>query len=96
VTIVLLPWAADDVSRAARWYDRQRPGLGAEFGEQLDRLLDVIAREPLRFPAVHRETRRALLRRFPYALFFQGRRDVVLVVAVLHASRNPKRWRDRA
>jgi len=50
---------------------------------------------PERFPVVYRESRRALLRRFPYAVYFVASSDLVSVVACMHARREPRRWEER-
>jgi plasmid stabilization system protein ParE len=47
-------------------------------------------------PAVHRHVRRALIHRFPYALYFTLAADRIEVVAVLHTRRDPTTWRRRA
>lgn len=93
--LAFLPPAAQDVARALRWYERQRTGLGADFVEELARLLALVAASPSLFPVIHRGTRRALLRRFPYLVFFRVLEDSVIVVAVFHSSRDPRRWADR-
>ena len=41
------------------------------------------------------ETRRALVRRFPYAIYFRPVSDEVVVLAVMHGRRLPRRWRSR-
>jgi plasmid stabilization system protein ParE len=51
---------------------------------------------PERFPVVRGTCRRALLRRFPYAVYFVPTAEVIQVIACLHASRNPQRWQQRA
>ena len=54
-----------------------------------------ISENPLQFPILHRGTRRALLSRFPFGVFFRVKYQTIVVLAVMHASRNPVRWRDR-
>ena len=41
---------------------------------------------------VHRNLRRALVRRFPFAVFYMFDGDGVFVHAVLHCRRTPARW----
>ena len=47
------------------------------------------------YPVVHRGTRRMLVRRFPYAIFYRTYGDVAVVVACMHGSRDPRRWKSR-
>ena len=93
--VVLRPAAAADIEDAISWYERQRPALGAEFLEAVNAALKVIAQKPRLAPLVQRQTRRSLIRRFPYAIYYRVEGDVVVVVACMHGRRNPSRWRSR-
>jgi hypothetical protein len=39
--------------------------------------------------------RRALLGRFPYAVYYRLDSDIIDVIACLHTRRSPSRWRTR-
>jgi len=93
--LLVQPEAEADLAEAYRWYEAQRPGLGLEFLAAVDRALERIAEQPLRHAAVHRDTRRTFLRRFPYVVFHVMRSDRVHVLAVLHQRRNPRIARNR-
>ena len=93
--IRFLPEADTELLEAARWYREQSPGLDHEFMRCVDDALSTLGRLPKIFPVVHRQLRRALVRRFPYAIFFEVRGDDVVVYAVFHLSRNPRRWKKR-
>lgn len=84
-----------DVGNAVQWYEDQRPGLGIEFLLQLDSLMDRIRRTPQQFPIAKGDVRRALLRRFPFAIYFISADETVEVVAVLHQHRHPEEWERR-
>jgi len=89
------PEAEQDMAEAALWYEQQQRGLGQDF---LDEALDVfmrLAEMPLGYELVHRSARRALLRRFPFAVFYTFEEDVV-ILGVLHGSRHPRHWMRRA
>ena len=87
--------AEEDIAEAARWYEQRSPGLGSEFLRAVDVALAEIVRMPERYPVVHGEARRALLRRFPFAIYFVATPDLVSVIACLHARRDPRVWRER-
>ncbi|WP_354085061.1 type II toxin-antitoxin system RelE/ParE family toxin [Bradyrhizobium sp. S3.3.6] len=55
-----------------------------------------IAENPKQFPPALKNTRRALLRRFPYILVFRETHDAVYVIAVFHTSRDPLVWKQRS
>ncbi|MCB1006864.1 MAG: type II toxin-antitoxin system RelE/ParE family toxin [Acidimicrobiales bacterium] len=87
-----LPEAEADLRDAYGWYDEQEHGLADEFLRTVDGCLAAIVRHPEAFPVVHRHLRRALLRRFPYGVFYLVGSDEVVVVGCLHAARDPKPW----
>jgi len=51
---------------------------------------------PERFPVVRGKACRALLRRFPYAVYFVATPELVSVFACLRARRDPRHWRERS
>jgi len=95
--VVVRPAAAADIEDAYRWYETQRPGLGEEFLAALTSTQDRILEHPEAYPLLHRDTRRALIpERFPYGLFYRIYGDTIVVVACMHAKRDPRRWQRRS
>lgn len=80
--------AASDAASAREWYDHQRVGLGGEFLLALEQLIDVISDLPEAFPLATPDHHRAVLRRFPYAIYYRIDRGLVDVVACLHMRRS--------
>ncbi len=78
-----------------RWYEQQRPGLGAEFGQEAERALSLLIRTPEAFQRVYREIRRIRLHRFPYAIYFRLLDGEVVVLAITYGRRHPRRWQSR-
>ena len=76
------------------WYEGRQPGLGAAFRASLDQTLERVAENPMLFRRVRAETRRALLERFPYAVYFRVVGDDIVVLAV-HGRQHPRRWQSR-
>lgn len=95
VALVVQPEAEADLDEAFRWYEARREGLGEEFLEEVDRAFARVAEQPLRYAPVHRDARRAPLRRFPYAAFYVARGERLFVLAVLHQRRSPRLARSR-
>lgn len=96
LTIVTRPNAAAEIESTYRWYERQRTALGEEFLQAANDQVRVVAEHPERFPIVHRDIRRALLRRFPYAILYGIQSSHIIVVACFHAKRNPGAWMTRS
>jgi plasmid stabilization system protein ParE len=84
-----------DIGAVYAWYENEREGLGAELLAELRATYTRIVDGPLRYQVLRSDIRRAMLRRFPYAVYFAVEADSIIVVAVLHASRNPSAWQRR-
>jgi plasmid stabilization system protein ParE len=95
VKLVIRPAAASDIEDAFGWYQSKRPALGLEFLAALRKGFSRIIENPQAYPVLHRDTRRYRLRRFPYGLFYRCFQDTVVVVACMHASRDPRQWQSR-
>ena len=88
--------AGRDIAEARRWYESQRIGLGREYRQAVRIVESLIKAHPDSFPRVHGDVRRALVTRFPYAVYYQRLdADTVEIIACLHTRRRPDTWRDR-
>jgi plasmid stabilization system protein ParE len=87
--------ARDELLEAWDWYEQRAAGLGAEFVRAVEAAVDALQQAPDRYPRVHGEIRRVLLRRFPYAIFYRASPDEIVVLAVFHLARDPARWQSR-
>jgi len=94
--IVVRPEAAREVQEAFDWYEQRSEGLGLEFLRAADACLAGVQRNPMAFPKAHKEMRRVLMRRFPYALFYLIEEGSIVVVACFHARRDPIDWLRRS
>ena len=90
------PEASADIAEAFSWYEQQRAGLGAEFETELNRTFGYVSNMPLAGRIVHRGLRRALLRRFPFTVYFTVTADLIEIRGVLHNRRHPRTWLRRA
>ena len=88
--------ASADVAEAFSWYEERRRGLGAEFADALDSTIQLITAFPAAGPVVYRGLRRALVRRFPFAVYYVLEGEQIVVRGVLHMSRHPRVWQRRA
>jgi plasmid stabilization system protein ParE len=89
--IELTPAADSDSDEAYSWYEAQESGAGRYFDRRLIEQLKIIAVRPFSFPPSHVIYRKALLKKFPYAIYFQVFDEKVLIVAIVHSARNPER-----
>ena len=93
--LVFRPEAEAELLDARNWYEAERVGLGAVFAAAVETTIAEVLQNPLAYPRVRGDNRRALVRRFPYALYFRPTADEIVVLAVMHGRRNPRRWRSR-
>ncbi len=84
------PEAQQELIDAAIWYDDRREGLGDDFVDAVSDQVADICKMPERFPIVHDDVRQAILRRFPFVVYFRLIGERVLVVSIFHASRDPE------
>lgn len=85
------PEAELDLLVAAGWYETQRPGLGAEFIEELSLVVASLAENALLYADLFEGVRRVFARRFPYAVSFQIVDGEVIVISILHMHRQRTR-----
>ena len=93
--VALTPEAEADIEEVHAWYAARGAGLAEEFRGALDQSLEGIASFPEARPLIHKSVRRALLRRFPYCIFYVVQPGRVVVHACFHARRDPSVWQLR-
>lgn len=94
-SVIISPEAEADLTQAYQWYEEQVEGLGSEFLLCVEACIQSIARSPKIYQKVHKNIRRALVRRFPYGIFFIEEANHIRLVAVFHARRAPATWQKR-
>lgn len=93
--LVIWPEAEVEITDAVGWYESQVDGLGREFLRAFRAVVAVLRRSPLHHQVVVGNVRRALLRRFPYAVLFEVHGSDLVVLACLHTARDPEEWQSR-
>ena len=93
--LVSEPQADLDIEAAFQWYEKEQSGLGLEFLDELRAAYNRIVEGPYKYPHLRSGVRRALVKRFPYVVYFAVESTVIVVLAVLHASRDPAEWQRR-
>ena|SRR5207249_3514213 len=89
------PEAQTDIREATRWYEEREVGLGLRFLREIRTSLKHINDNPLRFPIIEKDVRRALVRKFPYSVYFVIESEAIAVIAVFHQHRRPGAWKPR-
>jgi plasmid stabilization system protein ParE len=95
LSLIYRPAAVVDLNWAYVRYERERKGLGEEFLAEVQVTAQLVLDMPRAYPVIRRETRRALIHRFPYGLFYRLIDETVVIVACFHTSRDPALWARR-
>lgn len=93
--LVFRPEVREELDEAYNWYESQQPGLGDDFLDCVDEILNQICQMPESYSFVYRDIRRAVVRRFPYAVYYRIISSRVVVIAIFHGRRDPKVWQAR-
>ena len=84
-----LPGVAEDAIIAYNWYEEKSKGLGEDFLRIFYAISSEIKRNPLASQKVHKDFRRKLMRRFPYAIYYLINKNDIIVYGLFHSARNP-------
>ena len=93
--IRFLSLAEEEMNLAALYYEGQASNLGLEFLKEAQRITHSISEFPELGPIVKDDIRRRIFRRFPFAILYKVLSDEILVLCVMHLSRNPDYWKNR-
>jgi plasmid stabilization system protein ParE len=94
-SIAVQPEAIKETDDAFGWHEEKEPGLGFRFLHDLETAYAAIARWPETYQPIPGGFRRALMGKYPYAVFFEFDQNLVVVHSVFHCSRNPEEWQSR-
>ncbi len=89
--IVLSELAQIEITAIKDWYDEKSPQIGMDFILTIEDTFARIAANPDIYPVIlFKKFRRALMRRFPYAIYFRVEGSEIKISAVFHHRRAPQ------
>ena len=91
----VLSVAEREFADAVDYYNHQRAGLGSEFTAEVSATFERIQQFPSACAPFSATTRRCRVHRFPYGVLYYVEHDEIVVVAIMHLARDPRRWQDR-
>jgi plasmid stabilization system protein ParE len=95
-SVILHPEAEAEFEDAADYFEANRSGYGEVFRQEVADALAQIGSTPTVFSLYKGgPTRRRLIIRFGYAVYFVERDAAVHVVAIANQRRKPDYWQDR-
>lgn len=93
--LILRREAEQDIKVAYEWYEEQRRNLGKEFVDEIESRIYSVEEDPDLYAPVYGSIRRALCKRFPFAVYFVKTESHVVIIGILHQRRNPAVWQSR-
>jgi plasmid stabilization system protein ParE len=93
--LIYHPHARAELVDAANYYENRLPGLGVQLRDEADRTAAKILQAPRQWRIIETDIRRALMTRFPFAVYYRVFPDHVQILAVKHHQRHPDYWRYR-
>ena len=94
--VVFRRLAKRELDDAILWYEDRRKGLGYDFSVAVQKHIARISISPEQFPRVRGDVRKAVLRRFPYSIYFITDKQRIVVLAIFHVRRDPQHLESRA
>lgn len=94
--IIFRPEAEADLFDAVNWYEVKVKSLGSHFLLNVEAAVESILRTPEAFTPIYKNTRRALVRKFPFGIHYLIDGDKIIVLAVFHVKRNPNELKKRS
>ena len=89
------PEALEEYRQAARWYSERGETVALKFIASVEDAIKRIVDAPIRWRVIDEDIRRCLTHVFPYAILYTVEPDFILIVAIMHCSREPGYWRRR-
>lgn len=89
------PSALAELKSALSWYLERNQTAADKFAVELDRAMELLVAAPRRWPTGEHGSRKFVLRRFPFAIFYREKEAAVQVLAIAHGHRRPGYWKDR-
>ena len=87
--------AAEEMVEASQFYELRSVGLGVDFLDDVQRVVDTLRTQPLLGEDIEGGLRKAVLHRFPFTIIYSPEPEEILIVAVAHQRRRPGYWEDR-
>ena len=91
----LHPEVRAELRAARRWYYERSPLSATALAHAVDHAVTRIADAPMRYPTAEHGTRKLILPRFPFSIFYRSSDAEIVIVAVAHQKRRPGYWSTR-
>ncbi len=95
MTIKFHSEARKEFFEASEYYEEQVVGLGDDFVDEVEKVLNVIEQQPTAGTKITKTERRFLVSRFPYGIIYSVEERLITIFAVMNLRRKPGYWKSR-
>ncbi|GCL40140.1 hypothetical protein SR1949_52740 [Sphaerospermopsis reniformis] len=95
ITVIFHPWAEQELTDAINYYEQQKTGLGLEYLEAVEQVVNCLMYYPEIGAKVRGSIRRLVIPKFPYSLLYRVLEEEIRILAVAHHKRKPFYWSKR-
>jgi toxin ParE1/3/4 len=92
---VFHPAALIEYSEAVQYYAQNRTALAQAFIDAVENTIYRIRESPTTWQIIDEDVRRCMTRKFPYGVLYTVEEDEILILAIMHCSREPNYWKNR-
>lgn len=92
---VFHPEALNEYAEAVEYYADQRAEIAQAFVGAIEDVVYRIRSFPTRYAVIDEDVRRCTAHRFPYGVLYTIEPDYILILSVMHCSREPGYWKNR-
>ena len=92
---MLRPYTMRKTSLLFEFFKKLKCYLGFEFAAEVKRTIKRIIQYPDAWAKLSKRTHRCRTNRFPYGIIYQIRENTLLIVGIMHLSRDPQSWKSR-
>jgi len=90
------PEADIEMIDSALFYETQQNNLGKRFLSNIQDSLKNIQINPCLYPIIYLDIRRCITKTFPFNVLFRINSENIVIVAIMHHSKNPNYWKYRS
>ena len=94
-TFRFLPEARLELLQQIDYYGSVREGLGVRFEQAVSQVVRRAIANPEQGASRARDTRRLLVKKFPFSVIYRATDEEVTIVAVAHQRKRPEYWGER-
>jgi hypothetical protein len=84
-----------DLKDTIDYYNWKQSGLGDRFFDKLQIKIEKIRVNPESYAYRYKNVRFAKIDQFPFIIQFIDEPDAIIIIGIIHTSRNPQLWKDR-